>query len=147
MGLRDKKIERDKELFLKALEQYSGNIKAAGLEIGIKRPYHWVSRHTEKDSAFAEKYNEVRDEARNLMLDTCEEILEEKIKKDKNLAAVLYYLKCQGKARGWIEYKTMEGVEGNIVIKIEGVSAENAKAKRVQFQAADDVSKTGGNIQ
>jgi len=141
------KIEQDKEKFLQHLEEFHGNVRHAGFKIGRKQPHSFVRYHKELDPEFAEKFDKIKEEANEILLDIHEEALLEHSINKKSLPAIMYFLKCQGKSRGWTEYKEFEGGTGNIVIKIVEEDALDGQKARVRIEAAEDVSEAGGNIQ
>jgi hypothetical protein len=81
--------------FLDALRVSSWNVSEACRQSGIHRStfYLWMD-----DSDFVEKVHEIKEER----IDFAESKLMEKIG-DGNIIAILFFLKCQGKNRGWVE--------------------------------------------
>ena len=141
MGLKQsEKIEQDKKDFLVHLAELHGNVKQAGAKIGITWPHDWVAYHSDKDPDFAEKYEQIRAGIKNELLDDAESILYEKVFIKKETNAVLYFLKCQGKARGWIEYKEFEGTGKPVVIKIERIVSDGKAEERIQLENEDALS-------
>ena len=81
---------------LSALKTSMGNVTMACHSVGIGRTtyYLWL-----KDNPlFKEKVDEIEE----IVLDWAESKLYEQIEKG-NIAANIFYLKCQGKDRGWTE--------------------------------------------
>ena len=145
--MQKERIEQEKKDFLEHLEHYQGNARQAGLKIDINHVYKWLRYHCDKDPEFDRKYEEIKEEIRNHLVDDAESVLYEKVFVKKETAAVMYFLKCKGKDRNWLEYKEVEGGTGNIVIKIVEEDALDGKKTRVHIESAEDVSKAGGHIQ
>lgn len=141
------KISQDKKKFLEYLEEFHGNVRRAGFKICKKQPHSFVRYHKELDSEFAEKFDKIKEESNEILLDIHEEALLEHSINKKSLPAIMYFLKCRGKSRGWTEYKEFEGVTGNVIIKIVEEDVLDGQKTRVRIEAAEDVSKATGNIQ
>ena len=90
-----------KETFLKALEANLGNIKASCLSTNIHRRtyYLWV----EKDKKFKEECNSVQEG----LIDLAESQLLTKIK-NGDITAIIFFLKCRAKSRGYNERTELE---------------------------------------
>jgi len=84
-----------KKIFLEALKEQLGVVTSAAKQTGISRMAHykWM-----KDPEYAEEVNKIDD----LVLDFAENALF-KLMQDKNTAAIIFFLKCKGKKRGYIE--------------------------------------------
>lgn len=85
-----------KDLLLKALEKHLGVVKTACDEVGVLRQtyYKWLKA----DKRFRERVQDIKE----VGLDYAESKLLQKIKAG-NLTAIIFYLKTQGKVRGYIE--------------------------------------------
>src|SRR3990172_5929006 len=101
-------IKQRKELFLQALELAYGNITTAAKSIGVTRQQIIGWKRT--DDIFAALCKEIEEG----LIDFAESKLFELIN-GKNLGAVCFFLKCKGKARGWIEkFETQEAPMGSL---------------------------------
>jgi len=129
-------IEQDKKKFLEYLEKYRGNARQAGLKIDINHVYKWLRYHCDKDPEFAEKYEELREEIRNHLVDDAESVLYEKVFVKKETSAVLYFLKCKGKDRGWLEYKEVEGGGKSLIIQIERIVNDGTETVQIENENA-----------
>ena len=90
-----------KKAVIEALEQSLGIVTTACKKVGVGRTtfYQWMK----DDPVFA---NDVRDIS-NIALDFAESQLHKQIK-DGSTAATIFYLKTQGKHRGYIEKQEVE---------------------------------------
>lgn len=95
---------------IQALKQAGGIAADAARLLGCERSNIWNRLKKSKELQAA------RDEARAETLDLCESVLIECIKA-KNLGAVVFYLKTQGRDRGYVERSEVAGVEGAAPIK------------------------------
>lgn len=134
--------QTDTKEFLEAFRRNMGNIAATGRELKIKQPRSYVYHHKQNDPEFAAAIEEIKEE----LLDNVETELYRKIFKDRNIASIIFYLKCHGKDRGWIERQQFEGITGKIVVNVNGVQVTDENS-RVQFYTAEDVSETSGDLQ
>jgi len=139
-------MEKKKADFLEFLEEYKGNIKRAGAAIDIKWPHKWVSRTAEKDPEFAKRLEEVREEIRNQLIDSAEDLLFEKVFEKKETAAIFFFLKCQAKDRGWLEAKEFRGTGKPITIKIERIVSDGNAEERIYIDN-ENALKPEGNLQ
>ena len=103
----------------KAIKDKRGNLAAVGRHFGVSRQY--ISKRV-KDSA---KLKKAWDEARETMLDNAEtELYEQAL--DGNTSALIFYMKTQGKRRGYVERQEFTGKDGddltiNFVWKDSGI--------------------------
>lgn len=90
-----------KPLFIKALKNNDGNITRACSAIHINRNtyYDWKA----KDAKFSQDVGEVEES----LIDLAENELI-KLMKAGNITALIFYLKCKGKARGYIERQEID---------------------------------------
>ena len=95
------KTDTKKEAMLLALEASMGIVSTACKSAGISRDTHY--RWLKEDEDYSKKV----DEMNNVTLDFVESELHKKIKKG-NLTAIIFYLKCRGKDRGYIEQQRIE---------------------------------------
>jgi hypothetical protein len=86
----------NKKVMLDALEKTLGIVTTAAKLAGIDRVTHY--RWYESDPAYREKVDLIPD----MVLDFAESQLHQQIK-DKDTAATIFFLKCKGKHRGYIE--------------------------------------------
>jgi hypothetical protein len=114
----DKSRHIKKESMLAALEASLGVVSAACHEAKIPRAtyYKWIK----EDKDFRQKVEDIN----NLALDFVETSLHRQIAKD-NTSATIFYLKCKGKQRGYIERSELDISSKDepikIDIKIDGV--------------------------
>jgi DNA-binding Xre family transcriptional regulator len=104
---------------LEALEASGGNVTDAANALG----YHRTALHR-RISGNA-KLSEAVEQIRESRLDLAETNLM-KLVREGNLGAICFYLKCQGKHRGWVERSEITGADGGPV-KTESVE----KAKEI----------------
>lgn len=88
--------DKDKEKFLELLSKNAGNVSRACLAMKINRRtfYNWL----EKEEAFKFVVEEIQES----LIDNAESELQ-KLIKDGNTAAILFFLKTKAKNRGYIE--------------------------------------------
>lgn len=88
--------DKDKQKFLELLSKNAGNVSRACSAMNINRRtfYNWM----EKEEAF--KF--VVDEIQESLIDNAESELQ-KLIKDGNTAAILFFLKTKAKSRGYVE--------------------------------------------
>ena len=89
------KFDKSKKALIESLEKSLGNISNACKAAGVSRQtyYDWVK----DDPEFAQAVESVKE----LSLDTAESVLKQLIVKDKNVTAVIFYLKTKGRERGY----------------------------------------------
>jgi hypothetical protein len=107
------KTEHTKKALLDALEKSLGIVTTACKKVGIGRTtyYDWYNN----DPDFKEKV----DDLKNVALDFAESQLHKQIQ-DNSTSATIFYLKTQGKKRGYIERQEVDLSSGNEQInKIE----------------------------
>ena len=102
------KTDAHKKAMLEALKSSLGNVTHACKEAGISRSqfYKWIN----EDPAFAASCEEVKDVA----LDFAESALLKQIK-EGNVTAIIFYLKTQGKQRGYVERMEATGENGKSI--------------------------------
>lgn len=100
-----------KEAILKALRKTLGIVTPACEETGISRTtyYEWYKTDPE--------FRKNVDDLHEVELDFVESKLHSLIN-DKNPAAIIFHLKCQGKKRGYIEKQEIEH-SGNLGVSID----------------------------
>ena len=107
------KTEHTKKALLEALEKSLGIVTTACKKVGVGRTtyYDWYNN----DSDFKDKV----DDLKNVALDFAESQLHKQIQ-DNSTSATIFYLKTQGKKRGYIERQEVDLSSGNEQInKIE----------------------------
>jgi hypothetical protein len=100
------KTDIKKREILEALEKSLGIVTTACKQVGINRDtyYEWLK----KDKEFKRKVKELQ----NVALDFAESQLHKQIAKGNPLST-MFYLKCKGKKRGYIEQQEVK-VSGNM---------------------------------
>ncbi|CAB5224161.1 hypothetical protein UFOVP386_29 [uncultured Caudovirales phage] len=99
-----------KKAMIEALEKSLGIVTMACRSVGIDRTTHysWMKED--------EEYKNQVEELKNVALDFAESQLHQKIK-GNDTSAIIFYLKTQGKGRGYIEKNEIE-VKDPITIQI-----------------------------
>jgi len=104
----------DKQI-IKALESTGGFLTQAAKKLGVS--YQAIQNRFKRNPKLKAKQEEMRDR----QLDFTESKLL-KLIGNENLGAICFYLKCQGKHRGWVERQEVTGKDGeNIKIIVTGV--------------------------
>jgi hypothetical protein len=90
------KMDNDKKAILKALEESCGVVSTACAAIGFPRStfYKWLNEDTEFKAAV--------EEIQEYAIDVAESALQKLIKNGET-AAIIFYLKTKGKKRGFVE--------------------------------------------
>lgn len=93
--------EKRRKIFLEVMHKKAGNVSEACAAVGIDRStyYHWRKRYPE--------FQEAVEEVNEFLVDFTESKLFGKIQGD-NLTAMIFFLKCKGKHRGWVEKSEQE---------------------------------------
>jgi hypothetical protein len=95
-----------KKAMLEALEKHLGVITTACKSVGIARSTHYEWYQKDKE------YKKAVKELENVALDFAESQLHKQIAKGNPLST-MFYLKCKGKKRGYIEQQELK-VSGNM---------------------------------
>ena len=95
-----------KKAMLDALEKHLGVITTACKSVGIARSTHYEWYQKDKE------YKKAVKELENVALDFAESQLHKQIAKGNPLST-MFYLKCKGKKRGYIEQQELK-VSGNM---------------------------------
>ncbi len=95
-----------KKILLASLEKHLGIITPACAEAGISRDTHY--RWLKEDKEYKKAVKEIE----NVALDFAESQLHKQIAKGNPLST-MFYLKCKGKKRGYIEQQELK-VSGNM---------------------------------
>jgi secreted trypsin-like serine protease len=108
----------DKEQFIKAIENSGGYISLISERVGchISTVYDWIEK--DEDVAAAIKREKVR------QVDHAEGKLQSLIKKE-NPTAIIFYLKTQGKDRGYYEHRTQDITSSGQPLTINFVPADH----------------------
>lgn len=88
--------ESMREPFLHAMEQHNGKPTFAAKELGLS--YNTVRRWYKEDADFRNRF----DDLRLARVEFVEDNLIQNIEKGKEISTI-FFLKCQGKDRGWVE--------------------------------------------
>ena len=117
-----------KEQLLKALEKSLGIVSTACESIGISRTTYYKYYNEDKDFKWSV------DSIGDIALDCAESQLFELIK-EKNVTAIIFYLKTKGKKRGYIEKQESRDNSNNITgIKlISDCETVKDKSLKVEF--------------
>lgn len=100
-----------KKAMLEALERHLAIITPACKELGISRDTHYRWLKEDKD------YKKAVKELETVALDFAESALHQQIKKGNPLST-MFYLKCRGKKRGYIEQQEVK-LTGNMKFKAD----------------------------
>ena len=90
------KSDNNKKLMIQTLEKSLGVVTTACKKVGISRQTHYRWMEEDKD------YKQAVEDIKNVTIDFVESQLHMQIK-DGNTAATIFYLKTQGKNRGYVE--------------------------------------------
>lgn len=112
-------MDRDerKEQIIAAIKSQQGLLSLAAKKVGVTYWTIWK---------YAQDFPEVKEavkEAKEATLDFAEGRLLEMMR-DGNIAAVIFYLKTQGKGRGYIERSEITGAEGTPLLNVNVGSNE-----------------------
>ena len=124
----NKSEQLKKENLLKALEKSLGIVSTACVSIGISRTTYY--KYYNEDKEFKQSVDSIGD----IALDCAESQLFELIK-EKNVTAIIFYLKTKGKKRGYIEKQESRDNSNNITgIKlISDCETVKDKSLKVEF--------------
>lgn len=95
-----------KALMIEALEKSMGIVTSACKQVGIARNTHYEWLKLDKE------YRKAVKEIENVALDFAESMLHKQILKGNPLSTI-FFLKCKGKKRGYIEQHNVE-IKGNM---------------------------------
>jgi hypothetical protein len=119
-------MEFKKQALIDALEKSMGVVTVACKKVGVSRKTFY--EYYNNDATFREAYNDLK----NVALDFAESKLYNRIEKESD-ACLIFYLKTQGKARGYIERMEHTGAEGNPIQLQINVTDAKTKAIIEQF--------------
>ena len=93
-----------------------GNLSTAAKSLQVERAtlYRWIEQ---------EGLEEAVQEGRNRRLDFAESMLDKGMQ-DGNITAIIFYLKTQGKSRGYIERQEITGTDGKKLFEVTIVDAD-----------------------
>ena len=99
------KTDNNKKIFIQALAENRGIVTKTCKATGISRAqvYKWRN----DDPTFIDQINEVQ----QIVLDFAEDKLFEHIDND-NVPSLIFFLKCRGKERGYVERQEITGKDG-----------------------------------
>lgn len=118
---------RMKEVFLKALNENKGLVTYACQKTNVARQTHYLWLTT--DEEYAKRVAEIRE----TVLDFGENQLLKNISEGKE-ASLLFFLKCQGKSRGYIEKKEIE-----LTTKDDSVTSKRIEDMLIDKSANNEV--------
>jgi len=95
------RLTQKKKALLEALKQSMGVVTTACRAVGVERKTFY--NYLNSDPNFREEV----DNLENVALDFAESKLFKQIKED-NLGAIIFYLKCKGKKRGYVEKQEVD---------------------------------------
>jgi predicted transcriptional regulator len=100
----------------KALRKHNGVQVLAANELGVTRAA--ISARVKTSS----KLKNVIEETKQRILDVSEAILFKKITDEQNMTALIFYLKCHGRDRGYVENRNVDiGNQDGKAFKVERV--------------------------
>jgi hypothetical protein len=113
-----------KSALIAALKEQLGNISAACKSVGCQRDAHYVLLKND------EEYKEESEQTINIALDFVENKLMQNIS-GGDTTAMIFYLKCKGKNRGYIERQEITSKDGEPLfpnkINVEFVKNDNSQ--------------------
>lgn len=106
----------DRSIIKEAIVKAFGNLSTAAKSLQVERAtlYAWIE---------AEGLEESVQEGRNRRLDFAESMLDKGMK-DGNMTAIIFYLKTQGKSRGYIERQEVTGADGKKLFEVTIVDGD-----------------------
>lgn len=105
--------------FLEALKQSAGILQPACDAIGVDRKTVWRWRKSDK------KFDEACRETKEVAVDFAESALLKNIKAG-DTTAIIFFLKTQGKDRGYVEKQQLEADVKGTAIKVNVIDQETA---------------------
>lgn len=138
MPKKEADIQKDKEKLLNCLRETSGIVQFACEKAGISRTtyYNWY----DDDDIFRERADDIKE----LQIDVAEAALLKKIKAE-DTTAIIFYLKTQGRDRGYTERKEITGVNGDpIKIGNFDISHLPEETRKMLLKIADSLNEAKG---
>jgi hypothetical protein len=107
----------DRSVIEQAIVKAFGNLSTAAKSLAVERAtlYKWIDQ---------EGLEEAVQEGRNKRLDFAESMLDKGMQ-EGNMTAVIFYLKTQGKSRGYVERQEITGADGKKVFEVKIVDDGN----------------------
>jgi hypothetical protein len=107
----------DTSVIEKAIVKAYGNLSAASKSLGVDRVtlYKWIEQDGLEQAVV---------EGRNSRLDFVEGKLDQKID-GGDTTAIIFFLKTQGKSRGYVERQEITGADGKKVFEVTIVDGSN----------------------
>ena len=107
----------DKETIEKSIIRAFGNLSTAAKSLQVERAtlYSWIE---------SEGLEEAVVEGRNKRLDFVEGKLDQKINSG-DTTAIIFFLKTQGKSRGYVERQEVTGKDGSKLFEVNIVDADH----------------------
>jgi hypothetical protein len=93
--------------------------KKAGIVSQVAEAVGMTPRSVQRRIAEDQEFRTWFEESREARLDMSESMLFRKILSG-NIAATIFHLKCQGKARGWVERSEVSGPDGRPLVDVAG---------------------------
>lgn len=123
----NKSEQLKKEQLLEALEKSLGIVSTACQSVGVSRTTYY--KYYNEDDDFKQSVDSISD----IALDCAESQLFELIK-EKNVTAIIFYLKTKGKKRGYVEKQDDTSNTNNITgIKLISDKSDEDKNLKVEF--------------
>jgi len=106
----------DRSIIKEAIVKAYGNLSTAAKSLQVERAtlYAWIEQ---------EGLDEAVQEGRNKRLDFAESMLDKGMK-EGNMTAIIFYLKTQGKSRGYIERQEVTGADGKKLFEVTIVDGD-----------------------
>jgi transposase-like protein len=98
-------LRPSKEAILEAIKASNANVSESARRLGVDRATLWRWMH--EDEELMTFRNELREEKLDFVENKLWENIEKGYSKD-----IQFYLRCQGRGRGWIEVTRFEGTDG-----------------------------------
>ncbi len=129
------RTEHNKRVMLEVLAKKRGIVTRAceAAKIGRTTFYEW----TESDEAFKKAVDDVQEQA----LDFVEGRLLDTIESDKmgSVTAQIFYLKCKGKKRGYVERTEITGADGKPLNSSDKMTTEEKKKYAAEILATEKI--------
>jgi len=101
----------DTSVIEKAIVKAFGNLSTAAKSLAVERPtlYRWIEQEGLEQAVI---------EGRNRRLDFAESMLDKGMQ-EGNMTAIIFYLKTQGKSRGYVERQELTGADGKKLFEVQ----------------------------
>lgn len=128
--------QNEKRILLAALEMSMGVITLACKSVNVAREMHYIWMRD--DPAYAEAFRGMGE----ICLDFAESALYKKIQ-NGDIAAIIFYLKCRGKKRGYVEtHQLGDESKGSILAAIQSMMDDTSDEKIVEDAVFTEVEST-----